>query len=104
MKRLIRRRDGEVDKAAHFLDFFFFDELKRVEVLNFCGNLAGVLRDVEGSAVYAFKLLNLGDPANATFAGEQIFPHFFRGVSYATDQSDPSNDNPASQTYFPPFP
>ena len=43
----IRRRDGEVDEAPHLLDFFFLDELQRVEVADFAGDLGRELRGVE---------------------------------------------------------
>ena len=40
----IRGRQGQVDEAAHLLQFFFLDELQRIEILDFGGDLAGELR------------------------------------------------------------
>src|SRR5689334_20118973 len=34
LDRLIRRRQRQVDKATHLLDFFFFDEIQRIEILD----------------------------------------------------------------------
>ena len=42
----IRGRQGKVNEAAHFFQFFFFDELQRIEVLDFSGDLAGERRQV----------------------------------------------------------
>ena len=39
----IRRGQGQVDEAAHLLQFFFFDELQGIEILDFGGDLAGKL-------------------------------------------------------------
>ena len=33
-----RGRDRQVDEAAHLLEFFFFDELERIEVLDLGGD------------------------------------------------------------------
>ena len=41
LHRFLRRSDGEVDEPAHLLHFFFLDEIQRVEVLDFGGDLAG---------------------------------------------------------------
>ena len=41
LERFIRGGDGQVDEASHLLDFFFLDEVERVEVLDFSGDLAG---------------------------------------------------------------
>jgi hypothetical protein len=37
----------QVDEASHLLDFFFFDEVERVEVLDLGGDLAGEIAAVE---------------------------------------------------------
>ena len=62
---LIRRRQADVDEAAHLLQLFFLDEIQRIEILDFGRNLAGKLGGVE-----------VGDPAHAALAGEQARPHF----------------------------
>ena len=59
LHRLIRRRQGQVDEAAHLFQFFFLDELQRIEVLYFSGDLAGKLGSVE-----------LGDAGDAALPGE----------------------------------
>ena len=92
LHRFIRRREGEVDEAAHFLDFFFLDEIQRVEVLDLGGNLARVSGGVE-----------LGDSSDAALAREQVLPDFLRGVADSTDQANAGNYDPPRQTYFPPF-
>ena len=51
--------DGEVDEAAHLLDFFFLDELKRVEVMDLGGDLTGKGGRVES-----------GNAADTALAGE----------------------------------
>ena len=52
--RFIRRCQREVDEAAHFLDFFFLNEVQRVEALDLSRNLAGKRSRVKaGDAVHA---------------------------------------------------
>jgi hypothetical protein len=45
--RFIRSCDGQVDEAAHFLDFFLVDEMQWVEILDFCRNLTRELGSIE---------------------------------------------------------
>ena len=51
--------DGEVDEAPHLARFFLLDELQRIEVFDFGGNLAG-----KGGGVEA------GDTLHAALAGQ----------------------------------
>ena len=83
---LFSRREGEMNEAAHFLDFFFLDEIQRVEVFDFCRYLAGV-----------FGRVKLGNPADAALTGEQVLPDFFGFVADSANQSNTSNDNSAHQ-------
>src|SRR5258708_2070268 len=84
--------DRQVNEAAHLFNFFFLDEVQRVEVLDLGGDLAGKLGGVEAS-----------DAPDATFAGNDGVPHLTGGVAHATDQADARNYDPASQAYLPPF-
>src|SRR5208283_1842071 len=84
---LIRCGDGEVDEASHLFDFFFFDEVEGVEVLDLGGDAAGKITGIE-----------LGDAGHAALTGKHGLPHFSGGVAYATDQADAGNYDPASQT------
>ena len=43
LHRLVGRSQREVDEAAHLLYFFFLDEIQRVEIFDFGGDLAGGL-------------------------------------------------------------
>ncbi len=43
----IRGRQSQVDEAAHLFQFFFLDELQRIEILDFSGDLAGKLGGIE---------------------------------------------------------
>src|SRR5215469_10463826 len=92
LHRFLRRSEGKVNEAAHFLGFFFLDELQRVEVLNLSGDLAGMIRGVE-----------LSNLRNTTLPCQQVLPDLFGGVAHPADQSNAGNDDPSCQTYFPPF-
>ena len=46
-QRKIGGRDTELDKAAHFLDFFAFDELGGIEILDLSGDAAVERRGVK---------------------------------------------------------
>jgi hypothetical protein len=46
-QRVFTRRNGEMNKPAHLLDFFFLDKLRGVEVFNLTGDLAGQNRSIE---------------------------------------------------------
>ena len=54
LHRFIGRGEREVDEAAHLLDFFFLDEIERVEIAYFGSDLAGECGGVKcGNAVHA---------------------------------------------------
>ena len=59
-------RHGELNEAAHLLDVFFLDVLKRIEILYLACNLAAKLRGIE-----------LCDAANSRFPGLKRRPAFF---------------------------
>ncbi len=82
LHRFFRGGDGEVNEAAHLLDFFFLDELEGIEVADFGGDLAGESGGVEG-----------GDAIDAAFAGEQGFPHCAGSMADGADQPDAGDDN-----------
>ncbi len=84
--------DRHVNEAPHLLDFFFLDEVQRVEVLDLGGDLAG-----EGGGVKP------GNPGDAAFAGKHGLPHVSREVAHAADQAEAGDYDPASQIYFPAF-
>ena len=69
----IRRGDREVDEAAHFLDFFFLDEIQRIEVADFGGDLAGKGGSIER-----------GDAADAALARRQSLPDCAGGIADAS--------------------
>ena len=89
----IRRSHREVDEAAHLLNFFFLDEVQRVEVLDFGGD-AGT-RAVEAS--------NWVMRADAALARQQLLPDLFSCVA----DCDRSGQCPVTTTrrtnYFPAF-
>src|ERR1017187_2627448 len=89
--RFLRGRDRDMNEASHFLDFFFFDEVQRVEVLDLGGNLAGKSSRVE-----------TGDAPDAALACKQGLPHHVSGIAHATDQAQACDYDPASQL-FPRF-
>ncbi len=73
-----------MDEAAHFLYFFFFDEIQRIEIFDLRRDLTGVLGRIK-----------LSDPADAAFARQQVLPDFFGSVADRTDQPDTRDDNSA---------
>src|SRR5580692_12232011 len=83
---LVGRGQGQVDEPPHLLQFFFLDEIQRIEVLYFGCDLASELRGVEMS--------NPGDPAPAR---EQVSPNLFGGVAHPADQANASNYDPSRQ-------
>src|SRR5271154_3105249 len=84
LHRFIRSGDRKVDETPHLLHFFFFDELKRVEVANLIGNLAGKSGRVEP-----------GDAVDTALAGKQRLPHRSSGVADGADQADAGNHDPS---------
>src|SRR5580658_255229 len=91
-QRFIGGGDGHMNEAPHLLDFFFLDEIQRVEVLDLGGNLAG-----KGSGV------ETGDASHTALAGKHGLPHYIGGIAYAADQTEACDYDPASQIYFPAF-
>src|SRR5947209_11995682 len=75
-----------MNEAAHLLNFFFLDEIQRIEVFDFSGDGAGEAVRVEA-----------GDRSNATLAGEKIRPGLRTGVAHRANQPQPRNDNPTAQ-------
>ena len=94
----IRRGEGEVDEAAHLLDFFFLDEVERVEVLDFGCNLAGELGSIK-------RCVSRSNCSNCT----PLLPasKFFQtsSVVLPTPQIKPIpvTTTRRRQIYFPPF-
>src|SRR5258708_31933654 len=86
-ERFIGGGKRQVNETSHFFDFFFFDEVERIEVLDLGGDLAGEITGVE-----------LRDAGNAPLAGEHGLPHLSGGISHAANQADAGNYDPASQT------
>ena len=75
-----------MDEAAHLLQFFFLDELQRVEILDFSRDLAGEL-----------GCIKLRDACHAALACEQVAPDLFRGVPHPADQTNASDYDPSRQ-------
>src|SRR5215472_3449277 len=63
----IRARQRNLDKARHFLEFFFLDPLEGVEVLHFAGKLA-----IETCGVEA------GDRRYPAAPSDEVSPAFLR--------------------------
>jgi hypothetical protein len=89
----VRGLDGEVgssqsdlDEAAHFLEFFFLNPQKGIEVLHFAGDFAVKIGGIEKR-----------NGADAALAGEEVFPCLLRTDAQRTDQSNARNYYPASQ-------
>ena len=79
--------DGQMNKARHLARFFLLDELQRVEVLDFGGDLAG-----KGGGVEA------GNALHAALAGEQCLPNFVGVVADGADEADSGDDDATVQT------
>ena len=78
-------RQGEDDEAAHLLQLFLLDELEGVEVLDFAGEAAGVLRGVKE-----------GDGGDAAAAGADRLPDFFGADAHAAEQADAGDHDPTA--------
>jgi len=87
-QRFIRGGDAQMNEAPHLLNFFLFDEIQGVEVLNLGGNLAGKGGGVEP-----------GNACDTTLAGKQSLPHHVGGIAHATDQAETRDYDPASQLF-----
>ena len=94
LHRFICGGDGEVNEAAHLLDFFFLDEVEGIEVADLGGDLAGKSGSVE-----------CGDAIDAALAREQGLPHRVGGIADGADQADAGDDDPSCritrQSYLP---
>ena len=88
LQRLIRGGDAQMNEAPHLLNFFFLDEIQRVEVLNLGGNLAGKGGGVEP-----------GNACDTALACKQGLPHHVGGIAHATDQAETRDYDPASQLF-----
>src|SRR5208337_4434122 len=88
LERFVAGGDSQVDEAPHLLQFFFFDVVQRVEVLDLGGDLAGKVAGVE-----------TGNAGHAALAGDERLPHFFGGIAHAADQAEPRDYDPASQLF-----
>ena len=75
-----------MDEAAHLLQFFFLDELQRVEILDFSRDLAGEL-----------GCIKLRDACPAALACEQVASDLLRGVPHPADQTNASDYDPSRQ-------
>jgi hypothetical protein len=76
--------DCHLNKSPHLLDFFFLDELARIENLNLAGNLRIECGRVERC-----------DTGNAVLTFEQRLPRGFGGVADRSQQTDAGNYNSA---------
>jgi hypothetical protein len=77
---------GDLDEAPHFLEFFFFDPLERIEIFHFTGDFA-----IKASGI------KQSNGPNAALSGEEVFPGFLRADTQCADQSNARDDHPASQ-------
>ena len=91
--RIVSGGDRHLDKSPHLLDFFFLDELARIENLNLAGNLR-----IKRSRV---ERRNAG---NAVLTLEQRLPCSFRGVADRGQQTDAGNYNSAGNNCLLPSP
>src|SRR5690349_14955747 len=72
---LIGCSDGQVDKAGHLLQLFFLDEVKRIKVPDFGGNLTGEVGSIE-----------LRNAPHTALAGMEVLPYLLRGITHRADQ------------------
>src|SRR5438270_851241 len=86
LHRFICRRHAQMNEAAHLLNFFFLDEIQRIEIFDFSGDRAREPARVEA-----------GDRGNATLARQKIGPGLRTGVAHRANESQSSNDNPTAQ-------
>jgi hypothetical protein len=69
-----------MDEAAHLLDFFFLDEFRGIEILDFARDLGIEERGIES--------LNAGD---AGLASQQALPVLLGGVADSAQEADARN-------------
>ena len=81
-----------MNKAAHLFDFFFLDEIERIEVLDFRGYGASKAGRVKP-----------GDRSYAALACQEICPGLGTGVAHRANQAQSRDDDPTTQAYLPPF-
>ena len=91
LDRFIGGGNRHVNEASHLLDFFFFDEIQRVEALHLGGNLAGKSCGIE-----------TGNASHSALTRKQGLPHHVGGIAHTTDQAQACHYDPASQL-FPRF-
>src|ERR1035441_6577921 len=85
----MRRRNGQVNESPHLARFLLVDELQRVEILDFRGEIDRVARGVESR-----------DWPDTAGTCQQLAPDFLRGVANSTDESKACNDDAASHWLF----
>src|SRR5579864_249006 len=88
LDREIRAGQSNLDEPAHFLEFFFFNPAKGIEVFDFAGDAA-----IEAGGIKA------GDCSDTAYAGEKILPTLLRADAQRADQSNTRDDNSASQRF-----
>src|SRR5581483_1568749 len=81
-----------MNEAAHLAGFFFVDEVKRIEVLDFGGNGTRKAGRIEA-----------GNLRDAALAGQQIPPDLRAGVAHPADEAHSSNDDSTAQVLFAAF-
>lgn len=87
--REFSRRHRELYEAAHLLNIFFVDILKRVKIL-----------DLPGDATGEFGCVELGDVLNPVLRLTNRRPTLLGPGPNSTDQPDSSNNYSSRQGYF----
>src|SRR5580704_10482200 len=77
---------GQLNEAASFLEFFFFNPIQRIEIADFSGDAA-----IKSGGV------KMSDGADAALSGQQIAPDLFGPNATTADQPNACNDNSAVQ-------
>ena len=78
---------GIVDEGIHLFDFFFLDELGRIEIFHFARNLGVIVGRIE------FR-----DSADAGLAGADGLPRFFDACPERSDQPQTGHHNASGGT------
>jgi hypothetical protein len=76
----LRSPHRKMDEKIHFLDFFFFNERRRIEVLDLAGDLRGVISGIKTS-----------DPGNTGLSGAERFPRGLCPNAQRRNQTDPGH-------------
>src|SRR5947209_14196884 len=82
LHRLVGGGQSQVNEAAHLAGLFFFDELKRVEVLDLGGEADGMAGEIE-----------CGDLGHTALAGHEAVPELRRGITDPADESEAGYDD-----------